>query len=85
MDDDRLERGAAVCPHVNREDHRCCTRFTLDRIEQAFSVCFGAFHVCPMYHQINGELTEAKRAKQRCAVITLTAHGSIVPLRATGT
>jgi hypothetical protein len=73
-----------ACPHVNRDDQRCNTRFQLDRIEQAFCVCFGAFHACPMFHQINAELAE-EAAPRPAAVIRVTAYGSAVPLRATGT
>lgn len=49
------EGGGGVCPYVNVNDERCGTRFRLARIEQAFSVCFGAFHGCPMYHRLNRE------------------------------
>ena len=85
MDDVGRRRGGQdACPHVNRDDHRCNSRFRLDRIDQAYGVCFGAFHACPMYHQINGELVEAEAARSD-PVIRVTAYGSTVPLRATGT
>lgn len=82
MDDDDRGRGHA-CPHVDRDDSRCSSRFSLGRIDQAFCVCFGAFHACPMYHRINHDLARAAAPAGR--VITLTAHGSAVALRATGT
>lgn len=79
------------CPHIDRNDSRCGHRFSLGRIEQAFGVCFGAFHGCPIYHRINGELHEQARcasdrvspAKAAVAVITVSANGR--GLRATGT
>lgn len=79
---------AGTCPHVNRNDPRCATRFSLGRIEQAFSVCFGAYHGCPMYHRINGEDRATVRATPPI-VVTISArsprHDVPVPLRATGT
>jgi len=77
---------AAACPYVDRNDPRCATRFSLGRIEQAFSVCFGAYYGCPMFHRINSERTPTPRA----AVVQLTimsgsGHGRGLPLRPTGT
>jgi len=83
---ERTPRGKHVsCPYVNRDDPRCSSRLSLDRIEQAFDVCFGAFHTCPMYHQIGDEFATAEAAARRRPLITVTAHGLAVPLRATGT
>jgi len=77
----------ACCPHVERNDIRCGTRFRLDRINQAFSVCFGAYHGCPMFHRINAEAdAEAKKIETRRQVlITVAGHGIQLPLRPTGT
>jgi hypothetical protein len=44
------------CPHIDRNDARCGHRFSLGRLEQAFNVCFGAFHACPLYQRISGEV-----------------------------
>lgn len=49
---------SGACPHVDRNDARCSHRFSLGRIEQAFNVCFGTFHACPLYHRIGGEIAE---------------------------
>jgi hypothetical protein len=76
------ERQCNDCPHVERNDLRCCTRFRLGRINQAFSVCFGAYRGCPMFHRINGELREP-RDDHAPVVITVSGHG--VELRPTGT
>ena len=86
MDDASRRKGLGACPHVDRNDPRCGSRFSLGRIEQAFCVCFGTYHVCPMYHQINHERRCAgfESAAAR-ALVSLTSHGRDVPLRATGT
>ena len=47
--------GDWACPYVNRADHRCSTRFSLGKIDQTFSMCFGAFQGCPQYHRIHAE------------------------------
>ena len=61
MEDDRRRDPHRGCPHVDRNDPRCNSRFSLGRLDQAFCVCFGAFHACPMYHQINADLSGRKR------------------------
>ena len=76
---------AGACPHVDRNDPRCGTRFSLGRIDQAFCVCFGSYRACPMYYRINHELAVVERETAEPPLITVTAHGLPVPLRATGT
>jgi len=76
-----------ACPHINRNDQRCGSRFCMDRLDQAFSVCFGSFNGCPMYHRINSEL--ARRRANAVAgatnrIVTLTANGNRLRLRPTG-
>jgi len=66
-------RGAGACPHVNRNDPRCSSRFCLGRIEQAFSVCFGAFHGCPMYHRINAEAVVCEVTAAPLVAVTISA------------
>ncbi|MCH7571685.1 MAG: hypothetical protein IH891_02085 [Planctomycetes bacterium] len=77
------------CPHVDRNDSRCGSRFSLGRIEQAFAVCFGTYHVCPMYHQINAELgaalPEQHLRPHSQPVVTVMSNECDQPLRATGT
>jgi hypothetical protein len=46
-------RADAQCPFIDRDDPRCNSRFGLARLEQAFSVCFGSFRGCPMYHRLH--------------------------------
>ncbi len=85
-----------VCPHVDRNDQRCGTRFSIGRLEQAFSVCFGTFYGCPMYHRLNAELAQAEppqvapevapmlSAARYPVVITVAGHALETPLRPTG-
>jgi hypothetical protein len=85
MDDDLRSSCPGACPHVDRDDARCSSRFSLGRIDQAFCVCFGAFHACPMYHRINSELPRATVSATGAAIVTVSAHGHALSLRATGT
>ncbi len=80
-----------VCPHVDRNDQRCGTRFSIGRLEQAFSVCFGTFYGCPMYHRLNAEppevvpdMSPALPAAKHQVVITVAGHALETPLRPTG-
>ena len=82
MDDDQIPPHGA-CPHIDRDDHRCSSRLCLGRLNQAFNVCFGAYKACPMFHRINCEI--AVEDDVAAPVVTITAHGSQLPLRATGT
>lgn len=80
-----VRRGTSGCPHVNRNDPRCGSRFQLGRLEQAFAVCFGAFHGCPMYHRINHEQADTRTEPIAEVAVTIRGRGINVPLRATGT
>jgi len=75
---------AGACPHVNLNDARCATRFSLGRIHQAFSVCFGAFHGCPMFHRINCEVSALETAGAHAApepapLVAITVAGRGAP------
>jgi hypothetical protein len=88
MDDASASERLGCCPHVDRNDQRCSHRFSVSRLEQAFSVCFGSFQHCPMYHHINTERAKHKPAARRLPLVEMvemTAHGRSIPLRATGT
>ena len=96
MEDGRKRDPHRGCPHVDLNDPRCNSRFSLGRLDQAFCVCFGAFHACPMYHQINADLA-GKRPPMPAAgscelspdrgleVVSVTIGGLDATLRATGT
>jgi len=87
------------CPHLNADDPRCASRLCLSRLDQAFSVCLGAFHACPMFHRINDERAggESQVSGQAHAIaisspsrnarplIGLTVHAPAIALRPTGT
>ncbi len=49
------------CPHIDANDSRCASRFSLASLEDAFGVCHGGFHGCAIYHRIN--LEASLRAK----------------------
>jgi hypothetical protein len=96
MEDDRRRDPHRGCPHVDRNDPRCNSRFSLGRIDQAFCVCFGAFHACPMYHQINADLSGNRpplpavgageiRPDRGLEVVSVTIGPLDATLRATGT
>ncbi len=61
-DDECVEQEAddchqwGACPHVDRNDARCGHRFSIGRLDQAFNVCFGSYHACPLYQRINDEV-----------------------------
>ena len=82
-----LRRSAAgePCPFLERGDPRCGRRFTLDRIDEAFSVCFGAHHGCEQFHRLRrGDLDARAAAGSGSvvpAVLKITAHGSTEPRR----
>lgn len=46
----------SICPHVDLNDPRCSSRFTLAGVEDAFGVCCGGHHGCATFHRINMEL-----------------------------
>lgn len=74
------------CPFVDTNDPRCGSRFSVTRLEQAFTVCFGSYRHCPMFRRISAMPLAGQPARPaRSALIEVTAHGSSLPLRATGT
>ena len=74
-----------ACPFVNSNDPRCGTRFSLGRLEQAFTVCFGNFHACPMYQSIVRERNGQTTSNGSTVPITVFRHAVQQSLRATGT
>jgi hypothetical protein len=81
-------RQSELCPHIEQNDVRCNHRFCLTRLDQAFSVCLGAFHGCPMYHRLNREsdapLRLAHDGEASIPLIDVTTHGRTIALRPTG-
>jgi hypothetical protein len=66
---------AAACPHVDRNDARCAARLSIARLDQAFSVCFGSYRGCALFHRINAEDGSSPPHT------TLTADGRALPIR----
>ena len=48
----------AVCPLLDEEDPRCVRHLGINGLDWAFAYCFGAFHRCPVYHDIQWERVE---------------------------
>lgn len=75
------------CPYLERNDCRCSTRFSIDRLEQMFEICLGpGMAGCFLFHRI-------KLEDQRCEVegtspppslVEPTHDGRAIPLRPTG-
>ena len=49
------------CPHMDANDPRCASRFSLASLGDAFGICHGGFHGCAIYHRIH--LEASLRAK----------------------
>lgn len=83
---------AGACPYVDRGDAKCARRFTLDRIDEAFTVCFGAHHGCENFHRLrHQELARdeevAGRERRAPTILTIAGHAHSEPgrVRPTGT
>jgi hypothetical protein len=57
------------CPFLNRADYRCSNHFSLDKLDRAFTHCFGEYQTCPTYLEMLAE----RRSRQ-------TAEGQLVPV-----
>ena len=93
MDDQTDE--LRCCPHVDLNDPRCASRFTMGGIEDLFQYCCGGFHGCAMYHRINMEVNFRRsvgdaradtfiRPRSVPAIVQVSAHGRPIGLRVTG-
>lgn len=79
-----------ACPYVDRGEACCARRFTLDRIDEAFAVCFGAHHGCEHFHRLRRqELAAVEVAEPASPPVILTIAGHVhrepARIRATGT
>ena len=72
--EDATRHAGGACPHVDDNDTRCGHRFSLSRVEQAFDVCFGGYHACPMYHRLNAEHRRRERAAVPLIEVTISGH-----------
>ena len=68
-----------TCPLVNLDDPRCDSRLSLSHLDQAFAVCFGAYHTCPMYKSITRERAADAELTRVCAaqVHTLDVRAAV--------
>ncbi len=74
------DRGNADCPYVN-DDQACCgNRFSLGRLDQAFTICFGSYHGCSMYRELRD--AEASRHAPHPVVLTVNGYGRRLPIYA---
>jgi hypothetical protein len=64
------------CPYIEDGHSACSSRFTLGRLDQACSVCFGSYKSCAMYRQLAGVAYNAS--------LDMTINGHAVELRPTG-
>ena len=67
------------CPFVDADEASCESRFNLGRVEQAFTICFGNYEVCPMFLRLQAAPTETS------PTVTVTVFGHERALHATGT
>ena len=65
------------CPFIEDGNPACSGRFTLGRLDQACSVCFGTYSSCSVYQELS-DLASA-------APLDMTINGHAVELRPTGT
>lgn len=77
---------AGACPYVERGDSRCARRFTLDRIDEAFTVCFGAHHGCEHFHRLRRQESadraeEDERTRRMPTILTIAGHAHREPGR----
>ncbi|MSR18768.1 MAG: hypothetical protein EXS00_06335 [Phycisphaerales bacterium] len=83
------------CPHVDGNDPRCGSRFTLGGVEDMFHFCCGGFHGCAMFHRINMEVKFRStvgddraaafiRDRRVPAIMQVTANGRNLSICATG-
>ena len=64
------------CPYIEDGHAACSSRFTLGRLDQAYSVCFGSFKSCSIYLQLAGVSNNT--------TLDMTVDGQAVELRPTG-
>lgn len=71
------------CPYLERNDGRCSSRFSLDRLDQMFEVCLGpGVQGCFMFHRLRRE--DVRAAASRVEPVQPTHDGQPIPLRPTG-
>jgi hypothetical protein len=80
------------CPFINRADSRCSHNFTLDRLDQAFELCFNSYHACPVFVELlaerrirregdNALSITARNAAHAAAVAAISARQQLVQVK----
>jgi len=64
---------AIHCPFLNRTDSRCSSHFSLDRLNDAFDQCLGAYQACPVYLEL---LAERRQRRSEAAMALRVLHGN---------
>ena len=72
----RINVESTCCPFINRDDPRCASRFTLNRMHEAFGECLGAYHGCQTYHEL-----QRRRLPSTVHVTINSAGGGIIHTR----
>lgn len=76
---------ADCCPHLERNDQRCASRFALGRLDQMLDICLGNGRSgCFMYHRICHEDAQRATSNHSASPITPTHDGQPLRLRPTG-
>ena len=74
-----LRTEPTACPFMDLDDHRCASRFSLSRLNEAFGICMNRYLACPTYYRL---------LREHNGVTPITINGQPVarrPLRPTGT
>ena len=61
------------CPFLNRADYRCSNHFSLDRLDRAFTHCFGEYQTCSSYLEMLSERQNRQPAGGHLVAAGLTA------------
>lgn len=73
------------CPYLHSDDHRCASRFSLDRIDQMFEVCLGpGMAGCFVYHRLHQERTREVNDRNPAGsprLVNPTHEGQLLQLR----
>lgn len=60
-----------LCPHVERNDSRCQSRYRMAELDSMYRYCTGGFYGCVLFHRINREVNYGTPSRPQ----GLTVHG----------
>ena len=61
------------CPFLNRNDERCTAHFRVNRLQHAFTHCFGDYDACSSYR----EMLKERRLREQEQLTPLTIGGRL--------